>query len=268
MRPIDEQVILITGATDGLGRAIAHELAAKGATLLLHGRSEERGRQTVAELQAKHPGARLFFYRADLARLSEVRELAERVKAAHRKIDVLVNNAGVYPAERQLSAEGNELGLQVNYLSHVLLTRQLLPLLKAAAPARIVNVASAGQAPLDFGDVKLERSYSGGASYQRSKLAQIMFTFDLADELRGDGITVNALHPATYMPTKMVVGRFPPTNSVEEGVAATMRLIASPELEGVSGKYFYMQRESRAHAQAYEAKARRQLAELTERLLS
>lgn len=268
MRPIEQQIILITGATDGLGRGIALDLAGKGATVLLHGRSEERGKATIEEIRRSCPSARLEFYRADLGRLAEVRELAEALRSRHDRLDVLVNNAGIYPKERTESADGNELGLQVNYLSHVLLTRLLLPLLEAAAPARIVNVSSAGQAPFDFDDVGLTRSFSGSASYQRSKLAQIMFTFDLASELADKRITVNALHPATYMPTKMVVGRFPPTSSIDDGVAATVRLIASTEVEGISGKYFNMQREARANGQAYDAEARRRLRELTDELLS
>ncbi len=259
---------MITGATDGLGRGIAMKLAGQGAELLLHGRSNERGEQTMAAIREKYPDARLRFYRADLARLSEVQSLAEEVKRNHDRLDVLVNNAGVYLDERMVSADGYELVFQVNYLSHVLLTRLLLPLLKAAAPSRIVNVASAGQAALDFDDLMLERSYSGSSSYQRSKLAQIMFTIDLAGELRGEGITVSALHPSTFMPTKMVVGRFPPSSSVEDGVAATVRLAVAPELEGITGSYFNVQREERAHRQAYDEAARRRLAEITNRLLA
>jgi NAD(P)-dependent dehydrogenase (short-subunit alcohol dehydrogenase family) len=259
---------MVTGATDGLGKAIAFELARRGSWVIIHGRSDERGERTIAEIRAELPEARLEFYRADLSRLSEVRDLAARVGAAHSRLDALVNNAGIYLDERRLSHDGNELVLQVNYLSHVLLTKLLLPQLKAAAPSRVVNVASAGQAPIDFDDLHLEHGYSGGISYQRSKLAQIMFTIDLAESLRDENVTVNALHPATFMPTKMVVGRFPPSSRIEDGVAATLRLIAAPDLEGLSGRYFNMQREHRAISQAYDAAARRRLAELTEALIS
>lgn len=268
MKPINQQTILITGATDGLGRAIAAELARNGAALLLHGRNEERGRATVKRLRTTAPGASLTFYRADFASLAEVRRMAEEIRREQSGIDVLVNNAGVYNDERMESQDGLELAFQVNYLAHVLLTRELLPLLKAAAPSRIVNVASAGQEEIDFDDLMLERRYEGGVSYRRSKLAQIMFTLDLAEQLRGNGITVNTLHPATYMPTKMVTGRFPPTNSVEDGVDATMRLITSKEVEDVTGGYFYMQRKDRALAQAYDDAARRRLREATDRLLN
>jgi len=267
VKPIEKQTIMITGATDGLGRAIAAELARSGASLLLHGRSDDRGRATVDELRKAAPKASIAFYRADLSRLSEVLAMAEQICREQTRIDVLVNNAGIYMDDRRESPDGFELVFQVNYLSHVLLTRKLLPLLKAAAPSRIVNVASAGQEEIDFEDLMLKRRYDGGVSYRRSKLAQIMFTFDLAEELRGDRITANTLHPATYMPTKMVTGRFPPTNSVKEGVNATMRLITSEEMEGVTGSYFYMQREDRALAQAYDPVARKTLREETDRLL-
>ncbi|HUX12885.1 MAG TPA: SDR family NAD(P)-dependent oxidoreductase, partial [Spirochaetia bacterium] len=169
MKPVREQVVMITGATDGLGRALAMELAKRGATLLLHGRSDERGKAVIEEIRRQTPTAALQFYRADLSRLSEVRAMSDRVAAEHDRLDALVNNAGVYNDGRQVSVDGVELAFQVNYLSHVLLTRVLLPLLKKTAPARIVNVASAGQSALDFDDLMLERSYDGGVSYRRSK---------------------------------------------------------------------------------------------------
>lgn len=268
MKSIEEQVIMVTGATDGLGRAVAMELARRGAELLLHGRSEERGKHTIREIKARHPNVRVRFYRADLASLAEVRELGQQVLRDNDRLDVLINNAGVYLDERHVSADGIELAFQVNYLSHVLLTDLLLPLLHAAAPSRIVNVASAGQSEIDFDDLMLERAYSGGTSYQRSKLAQIIYTFDLAERHAAEGITVNTLHPSTFMPTKMVVGRFPPSSSVDDGVAATVRLAVAPELDGVTGKYFNVQREAQAHRQAYDPEAHRRLAELTDRLLS
>jgi NAD(P)-dependent dehydrogenase (short-subunit alcohol dehydrogenase family) len=268
MKPIEEQVILITGATDGLGKAIATELAQRGATILLHGRSDERGQRTVQEITEKTGNSRLKFYRADLSRLSDVRALGTDVRANEKRIDVLVNNAGIMLDSREESSDGNELVFQVNYLSHVLLTRLLLPLLKRTAPARIVNVASAGQHEIDFDDIMLEKHFDRGVSYRRSKLAQIMFTIDLANELRGDGITVNCLHPGTYMPTKMVLGRFTPANSLEEGARATIRLALDPGLASVSGRYFHMQEEARAHDQAYDEAARTRLHAITEHLLS
>ena len=150
----------------------------------------------------------------------------------------------------------------MNYLAGYLLTSELLPLLERSAPARIVNVSSAGQLPIDFDDVMLEHGYSGVRAYCQSKLAQILFTVDLAERLP-DGVTVTALHPATYMPTKIVA---PPASPVEEGVEATLRLVTDPQLEGVSGAYFNGLREQEADSQAYDADARGRLRELSERL--
>jgi NAD(P)-dependent dehydrogenase (short-subunit alcohol dehydrogenase family) len=273
MRPLEQQVILITGATDGLGRGLALELAKAGSTLLIHGRDEARGRETIEEIRAGTGGERLHWYRADLASLREVRGLAERVESEHDAIDALVSNAGIGTTlpgdgERVESEDGFELRLAVNYLAGSLLIRRLLPVLRRASPARIVSVSSAGQAPIDFDDVMLERSYSGVQAYCQSKLAQVMLTFDLAEELRGTGVTANCLHPATYMPTKMVLAaRGSAMSSLEEGVNATLRLVADPDLEVVSGRYFDGEREARAHPQAYDADARRRLRELSERLV-
>jgi NAD(P)-dependent dehydrogenase (short-subunit alcohol dehydrogenase family) len=167
-------------------------------------------------------------------------------------------------SERQLSADGHELRFAVNYLSGFLLARLLLPLLKASAPSRIVNVASLGQHPLDFDDIMLTKGYTGTRAYAQSKLAQIMFTIDLAGELEGAGVTVNALHPATYMNTTMVRrAGVTPISSVEEGAEAILNLAAAPALAGRSGLYFNGLREARADRQAYDADARARLRALS-----
>jgi NAD(P)-dependent dehydrogenase (short-subunit alcohol dehydrogenase family) len=155
----------------------------------------------------------------------------------------------------------------VNYLAHFLLTYRLLPLVKASAPARIVNVSSAGQQAIDFADVMLTRHYSGATAYCQSKLAQIMFTIDLAKELEGSGVIVNALHPSTYMNTTMVKrAGVTPASRVEDGAAAILKLAVAPELDGRSGLYFNVQREARANPQAYDADARRRLHALSREL--
>lgn len=261
MRPIDQQTILITGATDGLGRALAAELAAEGATVLVHGRDDRRGEATLREI-----GGKASWYRADLSSLAETRALAEAVRADHPRLDVLVNNAGIGTGgPRQESADGHELTFQVNYLSGYLLTRLLLPTLIASAPARIVNVSSLGQQAVDFDDVMITRGYTGTRAYCQSKLAQILFTIDLAAELSGTGVTANALHPATYMPTKMVSS---PISTLEEGVRATHRLITDPALDDVSGRFFDGLKEARADAQAYDPDARARLKALSDELTS
>src|SRR5262245_13806814 len=272
MRPLDEQVILVTGATDGLGRGVAERLAAGGATVLVHGRDDARGEATIGDIRDATGNERLRWYRADLATLADVRALAERVAAEEPRLDVLVNNAGIgttLPGDgaRQVSADGYELRFQVNYLAHYLLTRLLLPVLERSAPARIVNVSSAGQAPIDFDDVMLERQYEGYLAYCRSKLAQIMFTVDLADELADRGVTANALHPGTFMPTKIVThAGVDPLTPLEQGVDATVGLATEPALDGVTGRYFDGRRESRPNPQAGDVAARRRLRDVSDRL--
>src|SRR6266700_6129402 len=210
MRPLTEQVILITGATDGLGKAVAIHLARAGAMLLLHERDEARRQHTLEAIRAQTGNTRLQWYRADFASLAQVRVLAERLAREQEHLEVLVNNAGIGTTlpgggKRQESEEGYELRFAVNYLAPFLLTRRLVPTLRQSAPARIVNVSSAGQAPINFGDVMLSRRYDGVQAYCQSKLALIMLTFDLAEELARTGVTANCLHPGTYMPTKMVL---------------------------------------------------------------
>ena len=257
---------LITGATDGVGRVVAKRLARDGWRVLAHGRSAERGQSLVKEIEGA--GGKATFLKADLAALAEVRRLAGAVKKETGQLQLLVNNAGIGSAGdkpgRQESTDGHELRFAVNYLAGFLLTHLLLPLLKAGAPARIVNVSSAGQEAIDFGDVMLTRSYSGTRAYRQSKLAQILFTVDLADELKADGIIANCLHPSTYMNTTMVKqSGTTPISSVETGADAIMQLAVSPRLDGKSGLYFNVMTESRANPQAYDAKARAQLRQLS-----
>jgi NAD(P)-dependent dehydrogenase (short-subunit alcohol dehydrogenase family) len=267
MDDLTEAKILVTGATDGLGRRVAFELAGRGATMLLHGRSRERLEATIEEVRRDTGSEKVGFYLADLSSLGEVRALAEEVLAEQDRLDVLINNAGFIAGERGESEDGYELTFAVNYLAHFLLTRLLLPLLRDSAPARIVNVASAGQSPVDFDDVMLEYGYDPMRAYTQSKLAQVMFTFELARRLRDSGVTVNALHPASLMETKMVLETFGRSMStVEEGAEATVRLAASPELEGITSRYFDGTREARANSQAYDEKARKRLWALSEDL--
>src|SRR5215218_10407435 len=267
MRDAAQATILVTGATDGLGRRVARELAAKGVTVLLHGRNPERLEATLEELRSQTGSEKANSYLADLSSLDAVRNLAERILSGEDRLDVLVNNAGMIARERKESEDGYELTFQVNYLSHFLLTRLLLPLLKDSAPSRIVNVASAGQSPLDFSNLMLEHGYDAMKAYSQSKLAQVMFTFDLTEYLRDTGVAVNALHPASLMDTKMVQSTFGYTMStVEEGTQAVARLAVSQEVEGVTGRYFDQMREGRANRQAYDPQARGKLWALSEEL--
>ena len=254
---------LVTGSTDGLGKEVARQLGALGALVIVHGRNQERGDEVVGAIRGA--GGEAAFYRADLASLAGVEALAAQIRQRHGRLDVLINNAAaVSGAERQTSVDGHELAFAVNYLAHFLLTYRLLPLLEAGAPARVVNVSSLGQTPLDFTDVMMERGYNPGDAYRRSKLAQIMFTIDLGAELDPMKVTVNALHPARSMNTARVInGGFQPLSTVEEGAEATMQLAVSPELAGRTGLYFNGLNEARANAQAYDDAARAQLRALS-----
>lgn len=265
MRPLTDQTILLTGATDGLGRACALDLAARGATLLLHGRDDSRGQALLREVRTATGNDRLHWYRADLASLDQVRELGHTVTAGHDRLDALISNAGIGATvpgggARQESADGHELRFAVNYLAGFALTRLLMPLLQASAPARVVSVSSAGQAALDFDNVMLTHGYDGSRAYCQSKLAQVMMTFDLAEELPADQATATCLHPATYMPTKIVAS---PVSSIADGVQATNRLVTDPALEGVTGRYYNGLREARADPQAYDDDSRSRLRRLS-----
>jgi NAD(P)-dependent dehydrogenase (short-subunit alcohol dehydrogenase family) len=267
---LEGKTALITGSTDGVGRVVAKRLAAAGVRVLVHGRDLERGQGLLSELRAEGRDD-ADFLQADLSSLAETRRLAEAVAASEQRLDILVNNAGIgsggAAGQRSTSRDGFELRFAVNYLSGFLLTRLLLPKILSSTPSRIVNVASLGQAPIDFEDVMITRGYSGSRAYSQSKLSQIMFTIDLAQELAGMGVTVNSLHPATYMNTTMVrQSGTTPISTVDEGADAIMNLIASRELEGKSGLFFDRLREARANAQAYDSAARARLKELSLRL--
>jgi NAD(P)-dependent dehydrogenase (short-subunit alcohol dehydrogenase family) len=257
---------LITGSTSGLGSEVAARLGAMGATVIVHGRNQDRGREVVDAINSAGPGQAVF-YRADLGSLSDVKALADQVKAQHSALNLLINNAGIGGASqdaRRESADGHELVFAVNYLSHFLLTRELLPLLEASAPARIVNVASIGQRPLNFDDIMMTENYNQLSAYSQSKLAQIMFTITLSEQLDADKVIVNSLHPATFMDTPMVTsaGR-QPMSTVEEGADAVMQLAVGSAIEGRSGLYFNQLNEARANDQAYDEAVRRRLWELS-----
>jgi NAD(P)-dependent dehydrogenase (short-subunit alcohol dehydrogenase family) len=249
-----QRVVLITGSTGGLGRETARALASAGDHVIIHGRNEDRGRALVAQITAEGKGSARF-YRADFASLEQIRNLALAILADYDRLDVLVNNAGVFnpdQSELLLSEDGYELHFQVNYLAGYILTEILLPLLESSAPSRIINVAS-GQRALDFDNLMLESGYTGMQAYFQSKLAQIMMTFALAEELAGRGVTINAMHPSDLMNTDMVLeAGFEPENRVETGRDALLRLINE---DVGTGKFFNVFEEDTVHSQAYDAEA-------------
>ncbi len=262
----DQQVALVTGSTSGLGRELALRLGARGHHVIVHGRDEGRGAEVVDAINAGGPGSARF-HRADLASLADVRRFAETLLDDYGRLDLLINNAGFgsAPDERLMTGDGHEYRFQVNYLSTFLLTHMLMPRLLDSAPARIVNVSSGAQTPIDFDDVMIERDFSGRRAYAQSKLAQVMFTLDLARDLEGTGVVVGSLHPATYMPTGMVRrAGVEPRSTIDEGADAVMQLVDSDDYE--SGQYFSGLNPARGHDQAYDADARARLRRLSEEL--
>jgi NAD(P)-dependent dehydrogenase (short-subunit alcohol dehydrogenase family) len=272
MKPVDEQVVLVTGATDGIGKGTARELARMGATVLLHGRSQEKLDAVRQEIAAETANTRLQTYTADFSSLAEVRRLANQVISAQTHLHVLINNAGIGAGtrgrqRRQMSEDGYELRFAVNHLAPFLLTHLLVAALVGDGLARVVNVASAAQQEIDFANVMLESGYSGMRAYSQSKLAMVMATFEFARRLAGGLIAVNCLHPGSLLDTKMVRESFgQPQGDVEEGIRAEIFVAIAPEIEGISGEYFDRTQRARAHAQAYDARARQRLWQVSEEL--
>ena len=263
-----EPTIFLTGATSGLGRAVAATLATRKSRLILHGRDAQRLQQLRAELS--NATAVIDVVQADLADLSQVVQLADDVAELTEHLDVVVHNAGVGKGAtdtRQLSVDGYELRLAVNHLAPFALTNYLLPLLEAGAPSRIVNVASGAQEPVDFEDPQLAQHYSGNRAYAQSKFAMVATGFKLARTLAPKTVTVNSLHPATLMPTRMVHEGYGRTvDDLQTGVDAVLQLIESPKLDGVSGQYFSIQQPARAHPQTYDLQVQERLWELSDSL--
>ncbi len=263
-----DRTILLTGATSGLGRAVAGRLAEEQGRLILHGRDPGRLGQLADELADAQ--ADIDVVQADLSDLNQVKQLAEKVAELTDHLDVLVHNAGVGKGAddtRQLSADGYELRLAVNHLAPFVLTQRLLPLLETAAPSRIVNVASGAQEPIDFSDPHLQHGYSGDRAYAQSKFAMVTFGFALAKTLLAEVVTVNSLHPATLMPTRMVKEGYGHTvDDLETGVDAVLNLISNPSLDGTTGQYFSIQQPAAAHRDTYEVETQRRLWQLSEEL--
>ena len=263
---ITDKVALVTGSTDGLGRDVAKRLAAQGAHVLIHGRDTERAECVVRDIRTA--GGSATFYRADVSTRSGIQALACEIAGSRDKLDLLINNAGIGTgaagSSRQITADGIELRFAVNYLAGFALTRLLLPLLLKGANARVVNVASVGQRPIDFNNAMLSHGYSGVAAYCQSKLAQIMCTFDDADELKHTGMTANCLHPATYMDTTMVRSDgITPVSAVDQGADAVLYLATAPALDRLTGLYFDGTRPANVHPDAYDPSIRKRLRQLS-----
>ncbi len=260
--------IVITGATDGLGRALAFELSGRsGIRLVLHGRNPERLEKLEKEL-AGGP-ADITTVQGDFAELAQVARLADRIRGMTDDISVLVNNAGVSASHvRQLSADGHELCFAVNHLASFLLTNRLLPLLRAGAPARVVNVASRSQASIDFDDLAMAHGYTRQRAYAASKLALVMAGMELAERHDPEVLTVNSVHPGTYLPTKMLDSPELSIDSLDTGVRSLLRMAFAPELAHITGGFFDRGTETRAHPDAYRSVLRTELWDISSRLTS
>lgn len=273
-----DKVVLITGATNGIGRVAALELAKMGARVVIVGRSREKTEAVRQEILAA--GGYADGLLADLSVMDEVRQLAENFRAHYDRLDVLLNNAGAIFARRQITADGLEKTFALNHLSYFLLTHHLLGMLKASAPARIVNVSSDAHrsVQMNFDDLQHENSYgmNGFQAYGRSKLANVLFTYELARRLAGTGVTANALHPGFVatgfgrnMPGLMnrvmgIMHRFALTP--EQGAQTLIYLASSPEVEGITGKYFDKNRPVRSSPASYDETAQKRLWNISERL--
>lgn len=246
------KICLVTGATSGIGKQTALELAGMGATVVLVGRNPEKCLQTKAELQSAIPKAEFDYLVADLSSLDQIRKLAEEFKRRYERLNVLVNNAGALFLRRSVSVDGFEMTFAVNHLNYFLLTNLLMNTLFASAPARIVNVASKSHlnSALDFNDLQTKQGYEIRKAYGRSKFANVIFTYELAKRLSGTGVTANVLHPGLVVTNMgknngLVAKILQPIYlkwrgiPVEEGARTAVYLASSPEVEGVTGKYFY-----------------------------
>jgi len=276
---LEGKEIVITGATDGIGKVTARELAKMGASVTIVARNAEKASAVIKELRTAAGHDRVGFVRADLSSQKSIRGAAETIKGRLKRLDVLINNAGAMYSRRELSEDGIERTFALNHLGYFLFTNLLLDGLKASAPSRIVNVASAAHngVKLDMGDLQGAKGYSGWKAYQRSKLANIYFTYELARRLAGSNVTVNCLHPG------FVASSFGNNNgglaralfsvaktlfaiSEVNGARTSVYLASSPDVEGVTGKYFDSRREVKSSPASYDDQKWRELWRASEKL--
>ncbi len=275
-----EQVIVITGATDGIGKVTARELFRRGYSLVLVGRNQQKLDHTKSEFMQYASGNSIFVYKADLSLVKETKLVAREIRKKHTKIYCLLNNAGAFYSTRVLTDEGVEATFALNHLSYFLLTKELLPCLENFGKARIVNVASRAHVgvKLDFDNLQGEKDYSGWRQYQRSKLMNIYFSYEMADRLKPKGITVNCLHPG-FVKTKfgsnnegiaktlVAIGQNLFAISEDKGAETSIYLASSPDVANISGKYFVKCHESKSSSESYDLETSKKLWDLTETLL-
>ncbi len=267
---LENRVILVTGSTDGIGKQCALELAKKGATVLLHGRNPLLGKTVLEQIKKASQNDKIGLFVADFASLKQVRRLATEILEKHTRLDVLVNNAGVYMHDRQLTEDGFEVTFGVNHLAPFLLTNLLLDMIKKSAPSKIVNVSSMvhQNARLDFHNLQGEKRFDAYDAYSLSKLGNLLFTYELAHRLHNSGVTVNALHPGVIA-TKMLKAGFGSMGgrSVEDGAARIEYLIETLGIENVSGKYFVNDKEQTSSPHSRDEKFQKQFWALSEKMV-
>lgn len=272
------RVCLVTGSSSGIGKVTARELARMGATVVMVCRNQAKGEAAQAEIKTATGNNEVDLILADLSSLAEVRRVAEEFKQKYTQLHVLIHNAGGANSTRKLTSDGFEATFAANYLAPFLLTEQLLDVLKASAPARVVNVSSMAHmsGKIDFADLQGEKKYSTWKAYSQAKLALILFTYELARQLQGTNVTINALHPGVIASNfDQGLGGFtrfgwkliaPFISSVEQGAQTTLYLATSPEVEGVSGKYFASKKERKSSPLSYNEIVRQRLWQESEKL--
>ena len=266
---LKDRTVLVTGSTDSIGKETALQLAQMGAKVLLHGRDQKKGQAVLEEIRLKTGSDRLEFYLADLSSQQQVRSLAANVWENNRRLDVLINNAGIFMPERKMTEEGIETTFAVNYLAPFILTLELLDLLKQSRPARIINVASIAHwnADLEWDNLQGVRHYRGFDAYALSKLAIILFTYALAERLLGSGVTVNCLHPGVIR-TKLLQAGFGdyPGDTPEKGARTSVYLASSPKAEDVTGKYYEECKPTRSSPASYDRELQKKLWQVSKEL--
>lgn len=265
---MNPKTILITGATDGIGKVSALELARMGHHVLVHGRNAARGNSVVDEIKRTTKNSQVEFVRADLASLAEVRALAAQLERNCPRLDVLVNNAGVFRHERRLTTDGFEETFAVNHLAHFLLANLLLDRIRASTPARIVHVSSGTHrsAKLEWDNLEGEKKYDGYEAYARSKLANLLFAYALAERLRGTGVTSNALHPGVIRTKLLTEGWGSGGTDLSHGGDTVVYAATAPELETVTGRYFDNKREATSSTASHDKELQRKLWDWSARL--
>jgi NAD(P)-dependent dehydrogenase (short-subunit alcohol dehydrogenase family) len=277
-----DKTVLVTGATDGIGKETARRLAERGARVFIAGRNAEKGAAAVRDIATNTGTDQAEFLQADLSVQADVRGLAKAVKQRTNRLDVLVNNAGVIMFRREETRDGIEMTFGLNHLNYFLLTHELLDLLKASAPARIVSVASIAhrRAMLDFEDLQLSRGFGAWKAYSRSKLANIMFTYALARRLEGTGVTANCLHPGFVSShfgqngrflarTGMALAmRFGNAISVAQGAQTSVYLASAPEVTSQSGLYFDEGKAVKSNHASYDRHAQEMLWGISAKMVS